>query len=128
MRIIATAIAAAGMATASPALAQSLVGTWDATVVVEGMGEFTETLTVSESGDGYSVVGEPTGAAAAMPGAGPSPATNVTLDGDTFSFRRTIDTPQGAMEMTYSGTVEGDSFTGVVDMGFGQMAYSGVRN
>jgi hypothetical protein len=48
------------------------------------------------------------------------------LDGDKFAYKRT--TPDGAIVITYTGVVAGDTFTGTVDLGgFAQVPYTGVR-
>ena len=59
-----------------------------------------------------------------MPEAGPG--TDIVLDGDKFSYKRT--TPDGAIVITCTGIVKGDTFTGTVDLGgFAQAPYTGVR-
>jgi hypothetical protein len=49
------------------------------------------------------------------------------LDGDKFSYQRTITTPEGSLVITYTGTVTGDTFTGTVTIGEFTVPYTGVR-
>jgi hypothetical protein len=50
------------------------------------------------------------------------------LDGDKFSYKRTVKTPDGSLVITYPGTVSGDRFTGTVNLGgFAETPYNGVR-
>ena len=56
------------------------------------------------------------------------PGTDIVLDGDRFSYKRSIPTPDGTLVITYTGVVSGDRFTGTVDLGgFAQAPYTGVR-
>jgi hypothetical protein len=50
------------------------------------------------------------------------------LDGDHFSYKRSISTPEGTLVITYTGVVSGDTFMGTVDLGgLAQAPYKGVR-
>lgn len=112
-------------ALATPAFGQSLVGKWTATAATPG-GEVSETLTVVKTDDGYVITAKLVEAVSeGTPEAGPG--TDIVLDGDRFSYKRTVTTPGGALEITYTGVVSGDKFTGTVDLGFAQAPYSGVR-
>jgi hypothetical protein len=113
------------LAIATPAYSQSFLGEWTATAVTP-VGDMSETLTVVKTDEGYSItvklVGPvPEGIQEAGPG------TDIVLDGDRFSYKRTLKTPDGALVITYTGIVSGDTFTGTVDMGFAQAPYNGVR-
>lgn len=111
-------------ALATPAFAQSFAGDWTATAHAPG-GDASETLHVAKMDHGYTVtaklVDPPPGALEAGPGA------DVVLDGDRFSYKRTVTTPNGPVHITYTGVVSGDTFTGTVDMGFAQAPFTGVR-
>jgi hypothetical protein len=124
MRSLAALGVVLAAALASPAFGQSLVGKWKATAHTQA-GDFSETLEVARTDAGYSVKAKlldaPPGTAEAGPGA------EIVIDGDHFSYKRTVDTPNGSLKITYSGVVSGDSFTGTVDMGFAQVPYTGVR-
>jgi hypothetical protein len=112
-------------ALAAPASAQSLLGKWTATATTPG-GGVSETLTVVKTADGYAITAKlvdpgPEGTPEAGPG------TDIVLDGDRFSYKRAVITPEGTLEITYTGVVSGDTFTGTVDLGFAQAPYTGVR-
>ena len=121
--------AAAGLAIiaafATPAFGQSFLGDWTATAHSPA-GDFAETLKVSKAGDGYAVRAKLSQALpAGTPEAGPG--ENVVLDGDHFSYTRTVTTDGGSLKITYSGTVAGDSFDGKVEIGGAGVPYTGVR-
>lgn len=122
---IAAAIGLASLAMGAPAYGQSFVGTWTATAVTPG-GGVSETITVMKTADGYAIAAKLVGPAPdGIPEAGPG--TDIVLDGDKFSYKRTLTTPDGSLVITYSGVVSGDKFTGMVDLGFAQAPYNGVR-
>ena len=120
---ITTAFTLALMTTfAAPAFAQSFVGEWTATAETAG-GKVSETLKVVKTGDTVTVVAKLVGPTSeGTPEAGPG--TDIVLDGDRFSYKRTI----GDLVITYSGVVSGDTFTGAAEIGaFGKVPYNGVR-
>jgi hypothetical protein len=117
-------IVAAG-ALAAPAYAQSFVGEWTATAESPA-GEQSEALVVTETADGYAITATLINPPPGTPEAGPG--HDIVLDGDIFSYKRTVDLGGTSIAIAYSGTVEGDTFTGTVDLGFGQIPYRGVRN
>src|SRR5262245_38764255 len=97
----AAAIGLVFVALGTPAYGQSFVGTWTATAVTPG-GEVSETITVVKTADGYSVTAKLVGLPEGTPEAGPG--TNVVLDGDNFSYKRTIAIPGGdSLVFTYTG-------------------------
>ena len=112
------------VALASPALAQSFVGDWTATAHTPG-GDVSEKLSVAKAGDGYTVSAHLVGAEPGSPEAGQP--TNVVVNGDNFSYTRSITTPQGSIEIDYKGVVSGDTFTGKAEVGGQQVDYNGVR-
>ena len=128
MRIARFALmAAAALSFAAPASAQSFVGEWKATAKTRG-GEVSEMLTVTESDDGYSITARPViEPPAGTPQAGPG--TEIVLDGDKFSFRRVIELPNDSLNINYSGVVDGDTFSGTVEIeGIPDtVPYTGVR-
>jgi hypothetical protein len=110
-------------AIATPAAGQSFVGEWTATAQTPG-GGVSETVKVVKTEKGYAITAElvvPDGSPQAGPG------TDIVLDGDKFSYKRTVKTPDGALVITYTGVVSGDTFTGEVDLGFAQAPYTGKR-
>ena len=111
---------------AAPAFGQSFVGQWTATAVTP-VGNVSETLTVVKTAEGYAITAEPVVPVTdGTPKAGPG--TDIVLDGDKFSYKRTVKTPDGSLVITYTGTVSGDKFTGTVNLGgFAEAPYTGVR-
>jgi hypothetical protein len=115
-----------GTALAAEATSPSFVGEWTATAEAP-TGNVSENVTVVKAGEGYAinaklVVPDPNGSPEAGPG------TEVVLNGDSFSYKRTLVLPQGSIVITYTGVVSGDTFTGTVDIGgFAKVPYNGVR-
>ena len=110
---------------AAPARAQGLLGEWTATAETPA-GPVSETLTVVKTDSGYAITAKLVGVPEGTPQAGPG--TDIVLEGDRFSYKRSISTPDGARVITYTGVVSGDTFTGTVDVGgLAQAPYTGVR-
>jgi hypothetical protein len=111
---------------ATPAFGQSFVGKWTATAETPG-GSVSEMLTVVKTDSGYTITAKPVvPPPEGTPEAGPG--QDIVLDGDKFSYKRTVTTPGGELVITYTGVVSGDTFTGTVDLGgFAQAPYTGVR-
>jgi hypothetical protein len=126
MRIAAALLMVLVGAFAAPAFGQSFLGQWTATAVTPG-GNVSETLTVVKIAGGYEIKAELVGPVPeGTPQAGPG--TDIVLDGDKFSYKRTVVTPDGPLVITYAGTVSGDTFTGSVNLGgFAEAPYTGVR-
>ena len=126
MRIAAVFMLVLVSAFAAPAFGQSFVGEWTATAVTPG-GNVSETLTVVKTAEGYTIKAKlveppPEGSPEAGPG------TDIVLDGDKFSYKRILNTPEGSLVITYTGVVSGDTFTGTVNLGgFFECSYIGVR-
>lgn len=120
MRITAvlTFVLFAGLA--SPAFAQSFVGTWTATADSPA-GKVSETVTVVKTQDGYSITAKLIGVPEGTPEAGPG--TDIVLNGDDFSYKRSV----GDLVITYTGVVSGNTFTGTVVLGEYKIPYTGVR-
>ena len=128
LALVATFVAPLFMppALAADAATPSFVGEWTATAEAP-TGKVSETVTVVKTADGYAitaklVVPDPNG----NPEAGPG--TDIVLNGNNFSYKRTVGTPGGPFVITYSGVVSGDTFTGEIQLGdFGKIPYTGVR-
>ena len=69
------------------------------------------------------------GAGAPPADATPPPTTlsDVKVDGSTFSFKRTIESPQGTIALDYSGSVDGDALTAKAHSDFGDVDITGTR-
>lgn len=119
MRNIATL--AIGLALVSaPAYAASPVdGSWDV-VLTAPQGVFESTVTFQETADGYAVT-------VIDAASGAPEASDVTVEGDSFSFTRTLDFGRGAEAYVYSGTVNGDELSGAVASPIGAMTFTGAR-
>jgi hypothetical protein len=111
---------------AAPASAQSFLGKWLATGMSPG-GSISEEVTAIETPDGYAVTARLIDAAPGGLTAGPG--TDVKLEGDSFFYKRKVSLPSGAdIEIIYSGTVSGDTFTGTAQIDGGDaIPYSGMR-
>ena len=109
---------------AAPAFGQSFVGEWTATAMTPG-GEVKEAISVVKTADGYTVTAKLIGVPEGTPTAGPG--TDIVLDGDRFSYKRSIPTPDGDVVLTYAGVVSGDTFTGTAEVSGFQVPYNGVR-
>jgi hypothetical protein len=103
-----------------PAFAESFVGEWIATAEVPG-GGVSEALIVQKSESGYSVAVKLLDSMPGIPEA--SPGLDIKIDGDRFSYTRTI----GELKIVYAGVVSGDTFAGTVSMGGTEIPYTGVR-
>jgi len=128
-RKLALAASAAAAMIATPALAASpVVGTWATAVDVQGQ-KIEAEVTFTEAAGGYSVAikdGPMPGAPADAPPM-QSEISDVKVDGSAFSFSRKLTTPQGPMNLAYTGTVEGDALTGQINSDFGPIALNGTR-
>ncbi len=110
---------------ATPAQAPSFLGEWTATARTPG-GDFSETLRVVRSDKGFAISAKRVGDWPDGPEAGPG--TDIVLNGDKFSYKRSVTTPDGTLVISYSGIVSGDTFTGTVDLGgLAEAPYTGTR-
>ena len=98
MRIAAVLMFVLLGAFAAPAFGQSFVGQWTATAITQG-GNVSETLTVVKTADGYEIKAElVVPAPEGTPQAGPG--REIDLDGNKFSYKRTLTTPDGSLVIT----------------------------
>jgi hypothetical protein len=124
------AFVAAASLLATPALAQSspVLGTWATAVDVQGM-KIEAEMTISQADGAYAVAikdGPMPGAPADAPPMA-STISDVVVDGSKLTFKRALTTPQGAMNLTYTATVDGNNLTGEVNSDFGPIAITGTR-
>ena len=115
-RRIATAVALA-FALTSAALAQSVAGAWDLTIVGPE-GPITATATLTQ--DGEKVTGSidtPQGTAQ-MAG---------TLKGKALSMAFTIPGPNGNLDIKVNGEVDGASMKGIIDFGMGMAEFTAKK-
>lgn len=110
---------------AAPAQGQSFVGEWTATATTPA-GDVSETVTVVKTDRGYAITAKPAvPAPEGSPEAGPG--TDIVLDGDKFSYKRSITAPGWTIVITYVGVVSGNTFTGTAELGGFEVPYTGVR-
>ena len=64
--------------------------------------------------------------AGAMP-AMVSTISNVVVDGNAITFDRSLETPQGPMQLAYRFTADGDTITGEATSSFGAIPITGTR-
>ena len=95
--------------------ANPIVGTWD-TVAVTPVGEQAATWTISADGTGV-MSGE----------AGDQAIDGIMMDGNSLSFEVAIDAGGQSLNLSFSGTVEGDSLSGEFDSDFGAFSVTGSR-
>jgi hypothetical protein len=126
MRISTAAGLLLAMAFVPPAFAESpFVGKWTATAAAP-TGNAAETVTVVKTSDGYAITAKLLEPAPGQPEAGPG--RDIVLDGDHFSYKRTVEIGGSEIVITYTGVVSGDTFTGTVDIGgVARIPYTGVR-
>lgn len=110
---------------AVPDQAPSFLGEWTATASTPA-GDVSETLFVARTGSGYAITAKPAvPAPEGAPEAGPG--TDIVLDGDKFSYKRSIIAPEGTLVIAYAGVVSGDTFKGMAELGGFEVPYTGVR-
>ena len=124
MRIQVALGLALALAFVEPAFGQSFVGKWTATAETLG-GKVSETVTVVKTADGFAITAKLVDAAPGQPEAGPG--TDIVLNGDNFSYKRTVSFPGGSLVLTYTGVVSGDTFTGKAEVMGEEVPYNGVR-
>ena len=125
------ALVAGASLIAAPAWAQSspVLGTWN-TEAVTDFGTYRATMTETEANAAYSIEMNDVPAEGAPPPAPPAAGsiTEVVVSGSDFAFKRKLSTPQGEMQLAYTGRVDGDKLTAQVDTGgFGVLPVTGTR-
>src|SRR5688500_6494548 len=110
---------------AVPAQAPSFLGEWTATASTPA-GDVSETVTVVKTDRGYAITAK---SAVPAPEGSPEagPGTDIVLDGDRFSYQRSITAPGWTIVNTYAGVVSGSTFTGTAELGGFEVPYTGVR-
>lgn len=118
MRILTSSVLLLVAALATPASAPSVLGEWRATAAVPD-GQVSETISVQKVAEGYVITVSDT-QPPSPPGISAGSGIDIKLEGDTFPYKHIASTPDGEIEIVYTGDVNGDSFTGTGEiMGFG---------
>jgi hypothetical protein len=100
------------------------VGKWTATAAAP-TGNASEIVTVVKSGEGYAITAKLVAPTPGQPEAGPG--KDIVLEGDHFSYKRTVAIAGNDIVITYSGVVSGNSFTGTIELAGVKIPFSGVR-
>jgi hypothetical protein len=119
LRVLGLAIIAAALSFSTPALAaDSVAGTWTLEVKTE-QGTGTPTLVLTQ--DGENVSGTYKGRL------GEAPVTG-TFKGNTLKLAFKISGGMGSLDVTYDGTVKGDTMEGTAKIGPGSATFTGKRS
>jgi hypothetical protein len=79
-----------------------------------------------KTASGYTITAKLIGAPDGAPEAGPG--EEIVVDGDHFTFKRTLTMGGSTLVITYTGVVSGDTFAGTAEIGdLGKVPYTGVR-
>jgi len=116
----------AAMAFMTPVLAESpFVGRWTATAAAP-TGPTSETVNVEKAGDGYAITAKLVEPVPGQPEAGPG--KDIVLEGNNFSYKRTLSLGGNEIVILYTGVVSGDTFTGMIEItGVTRIPFTGVR-
>ena len=122
-------LAGAALTMSAPAMAEDspVVGNWD-TVAKTDFGNFQAVMSFAATEEGYAIEMTdvpPEGAPAGPPME--SAISDIKVEGNGFSFKRQLSTPQGPMELTYTGSVDGDTLTAEANSAFGAIPVTGTR-
>ena len=96
-----------------------LSGTWTLTIETP-MGISNPVLTIWKSGGGYEGSYESR--------RGKRVVEDVEVKGQTFSFRMKVSMPMGDFEMTYKGSIDGETISGTIGNPMGEIAFVGKRS
>jgi hypothetical protein len=100
------------------------LGKWNATAAAP-TGDASEIVTVVRAADGYAITARLVTPTPGQPEAGPG--KDIVLEGDRFSYKRTVAIGTSELVITYSGVVTGDEFTGTIELASVKIPFSGVR-
>ena len=112
------------MVFSAPAFGHPFVGEWVARAQIPG-NLVSEEISVKETDEGYEITAKLVGAPEGTPEAGPG--HDIVMEGDSFSYKRTVESDGSSLEIVYTGVVSGDRFTGTVTLGGSEIPYNGVR-
>jgi len=101
------------------------VGKWTATAAAP-TGPTSETVNVEKAGDGYVITAKLVEPTPGLPEAGPG--KDIVLEGNNFSYKRTLSLGGNDIVIIYTGVVSGDTFTGMIEItGVTRIPFTGVR-
>ncbi len=100
------------------------LGKWTATAAAP-TGNASEIVTVVKTASGYAITAKLVEPAPGQPEAGPG--KDIVLEGNNFTYKRTVAIGTSELMITYSGVVSGDTFTGVIELASVKIPFTGVR-
>ncbi len=100
------------------------VGKWNATAAAP-TGNASEIVTVVKTAGGYAITAQLVEPTPGQPEAGPG--KDIVLEGDRFTYKRTVAIGGSELVITYSGVVAGDTFTGTIELASVKIPFTGVR-
>ncbi|MEJ0098322.1 MAG: hypothetical protein WDO12_00660 [Pseudomonadota bacterium] len=100
------------------------VGKWTATAAA-ATGNASEIVTVVRAADGYAITAKLVAPVPGQPEAGPG--KDIVLEGDHFSYKRTLSVGGNELVILYTGVVTGDRFTGTIELASVKIPFTGVR-
>ena len=106
------------MALGTSALAQSVAGAWDLTIIGPDGGPITATATLKQ--DGEKVTGSIESPQGTFDVAG-------TIKGKVLNVTFTIQGPNGPLEVKVNGDVDGASMKGIIDFGMGMAEFTAKK-
>ena len=96
----------------------SAIGSWKITVE-SPMGTTVSTLTITEEGGNYK--------GTMSRDDGSAEVEDLTVDGDTVSYKVDVPSPMGQLKVTMNGNIDGDKISGNVETPIGPIPFSGER-
>ncbi|GJM12388.1 MAG: hypothetical protein DHS20C12_07910 [Pseudohongiella sp.] len=115
MRNLSAAAMLAILVACAAGAANPAVGSWD-TVVVSPIGDQPSVWTINADGTGMMSSDQ-----------GDQAIDGIVFDGNNLSFDLDIDAGGQFLSLSFSGTVEGDSLSGVFGSDFGDFDVTGTR-
>jgi hypothetical protein len=100
------------------------LGKWTATAAAP-TGNASEIVTVLKTAGGYAITAQLVEPMPGQPEAGPG--KDIVLDGDHFTYKRTLAIGGNEIVFTYSGIVTGDRFSGAIEVASVKIPFTGVR-
>lgn len=97
----------------------SIAGTWKISMDTPMGPQVASFTIIEENGAFKGTMTDPTGASSEM--------EDLSVDGNSLTFKAAVNTPMGKLTLGYSGTVDGESISGNFQSPVGPMPYTGER-
>ena len=98
----------------------SVAGTWRVTMPTQ-IGTLQFVWDIAEEGEQWR------GKMSGQPPVGNSELKDIKVNGSTISFLTTVQSPMGALQLTFTGTAAGESMSGSCKTRFGDNQFTAVR-